>query len=121
LPEEYESLIKGFLPIEVAFQGVGVNGHYGFNEPPSARNSHARFVWLHAETIQNNNIPYPKVQAKTLGLDIVSVTKHQLILIDGKHKKTAYQRLLKCKEFDPSFPVSILCDSENVEVHHTFK
>ena len=43
-PKKYEKLIQKFFPIAIAFQGIGANGHFGFNEPGAHKNSHARKI-----------------------------------------------------------------------------
>jgi glucosamine-6-phosphate deaminase len=119
-PKDYCSLLKRYFPIEIAFQGVGVNGHYGFNEPPTPLESSARYVRLLPETLINNGISATSMKAKTLGLNITRHIRHHIVLIEGAHKEEAYRRLRNTKDFDPNFPISILKLVQNVEIYHTF-
>jgi len=114
-PSEYEHLISNHFPIDIAFQGVGVNGHYGFNEPPSERDSSAREVILHPSTLTNNNLSIEYRYAKTLGLNITKSIRHHAVLLSGKHKKDVFDRLTNIDNFDPNLPISILHETQNVK------
>lgn len=117
-PAEYEAIAP--KTIDIALQGVGVNGHYGFNEPFSKKNSKAREVSLCESSKINNNIPSTMdIKGKTLGLCIVKQINEHIILASGKHKKDAILSYIELDRFDEMLPVSILKNRENISFYLT--
>ena len=82
----YEKRIKE-NPIDLQLLGIGENGHIGFNEPGSSRNSKTRVVKLtHIEGT-----------AITMGIKTIMKAKKIILLASGKKKAKAIYGLVKGK------------------------
>ena len=109
--------MRAFLtenPLDIAVIGIGVNGHIGFNEPPSHPNDSVRVVSLCPVTRQNNAAYWdqgrvPK-QAFTLGLKAILSTKKIILLATGEGKADIIR-----KTFDN--PVSETCPASFLQEH----
>ena len=106
-PEEYEEIISSFFPIDVAFQGVGSNGHYGFNEPGTPIDAHARIIKPAEETLHRYHINSGTL-AKTLGMDIIDNTREHIILAKTIDKNNATDVFKKAEKYNPHFPITKL-------------
>lgn len=79
--------------------GLGVNGHLGFNEPGSARDSAARLVPLEPSSIEANRLWFsgeyaPRVGA-TLGLRTILAARRVLLLAFGPAKAHAVRAVMR--------------------------
>jgi glucosamine-6-phosphate deaminase len=87
----YEERIARAGGIDVLLLGIGQNGHIGFNEPFSARNSRTRLCTLDPVTRKSaasdffgeENVP---AQAITMGLGTILEARKILLLALGEHK-----------------------------------
>ena len=52
--EDYERAVRAAGGFDLAFLGLGPNGHLGFNEPPSDPTSRTRTVDLSAASVESN-------------------------------------------------------------------
>jgi glucosamine-6-phosphate deaminase len=88
---QYESEIEAAGGIDVMILGIGRNGHIGFNEPFSARNSRTRLCLLDpvtrvdaaADFYGEENVP---THAITLGVGTILEARKVLLLALGEHK-----------------------------------
>ncbi len=114
--ESYEKLIKK-NPIDVQILGVGVNGHIGFNEPGSKRNSVTRLVELSDATRRRNSGIFWKAPEKalTMGIKTIFSAKKIILLASGRDKMKAVERLLR-GEVGSDCPVSFLRGHKNLVV-----
>jgi glucosamine-6-phosphate deaminase len=105
LPEEalgsiqrHERLIEQAGGLDVAVLGVGQNGHLGFNEPGSARDSGARVIELETISIEANRKwfggDYAPAAGATLGLKTILAARRILVLAYGGHKAAAVKQML---------------------------
>jgi glucosamine-6-phosphate deaminase len=101
----YEKKIKKAGGIDLQILGVGVNGHIGFNEPGSLRESRTRLVEL----------THVKGKGLTLGISTIMKSKKIILLASGEKKARAIERLIKGKE-DKAWPVSFLRRHKNLTV-----
>jgi len=101
---EYEKKINK-KPIDLQILGVGENGHIGFNEPGSSRNSKTRLV----------NLTHRKGKALTIGISTIMKAKKIILLASGKKKAKAIQALIEGKQGN-KFPVSFLKEHKNLIV-----
>jgi glucosamine-6-phosphate deaminase len=97
--------------IDVAYLGIGSNGHLGFNEPWSSFNSLTRLVQLTPETQAANydpaiGKPVPGA-AITVGLGTIVAAKEIVLVAFGEHKAEALYRAMK-DEITEKVPASIL-------------
>ncbi len=87
----YEARIEEAGGIDIALLGIGQNGHIGFNEPFSIRNSRTRLCTLDPVTRRSaasdffgeQNVPN---QAITMGLGTIMEARKVLLLALGEHK-----------------------------------
>ena len=87
----YEDAIEQAGGIDVQLLGIGRNGHIGFNEPFSIRNSRTRLATLDPLTRQDassdffseQNVPH---QAITMGLGTIFDARRVILIALGEHK-----------------------------------
>ena len=97
----FEESIERFGGIELCLGGIGVDGHFGFNEPGSSLVSRTRVKTLAHHTIMENMARFghderrvPK-QALTMGVGTVLDAREVLIVICGEAKALALQKCLE--------------------------
>lgn len=107
----YERLIREAGGLGLTFLGLGRNGHIGFNEPGTPFDSRTRVVEL-TESTRKANAPFfpdgdvPQ-RAITMGIATILESKRIVLLVSGKGKDEAIERL-RSRDQDPSFPASAL-------------
>ncbi|WP_047029263.1 glucosamine-6-phosphate deaminase [Hoeflea sp. IMCC20628] len=92
--EAYEALIEAQGGIDMQLLGIGRNGHIGFNEPGSTRESCTRVVDLTASTLASNTSDFPHghlppTQAITMGIDTILSARRIILLATGQAKAAA--------------------------------
>jgi putative deaminase/isomerase len=105
-------------PIDFCILGLGLNGHIAMNEPAPASKPRAHVAKL-ARSSRNHAMlkgvsPKP-TYGLTLGLSEILQSKTILLLISGKTKRAALQRLMT-PEVTSRFPASFLWLHPNVTV-----
>lgn len=111
--EDYENKIKK-NPIDLQILGVSTNGHIGFNEPGSLKESKTRLIGLFPETIKKNKIKNIK-KGLTIGISTIMKSRKIILLASGKNKAEVIKYLIKCKS-DSCCPVSFLKNHKNLIV-----
>ncbi len=108
---DYDREVESGGGIDLAILGIGVNGHLGFNEPPSDAGAPTRAVDLSPDTLTSNaaywggrTVP---TQAITAGMSMILSARRILLLVSGPSKAEILDRLLR-SEPDPSLPASQL-------------
>ncbi|MGE3609085.1 MAG: glucosamine-6-phosphate deaminase [Bacteriovoracaceae bacterium] len=107
---QYENKIKSLGGIDLQLLGIGQNGHIGFNEPGSSKNSRTRKIKLSDETIAVNSVDFEgemPSEALTMGIETILEAKSLLMLVTGKSKADAVKYLLNHHE-DSSCPATFL-------------
>ena len=89
--ERYESAIASAGGIDILLLGVGRNGHIGFNEPFSQRNSRTRLVTLDSVTRKSAssdffNEEHVPTQALTMGLATILDARKIILIAHGEQK-----------------------------------
>ncbi len=88
-----ERRIENAGGLDVIVLGLGQNGHLGFNEPGSARDSGARVLDLDRISIEANRKwfggAYAPAKGVTVGLKTILAARRVLILAFGSHKTAA--------------------------------
>lgn len=111
--EKYEEDMRRMGGVDLQLLGIGQNGHIGFNEPGSRKNSLTRRVDLTPETIEANREQFVgdiiPVDALSMGIGTILRAKSLLMLATGKSKADIIQFLVNNKD-DPSCPASFLKD-----------
>ena len=100
--QDYEFLINQNGPIDLQILGIGQNGHIGFNEPGTKKNSLTHVVDLNIATIEANSRFFknrnevPK-QAISMGIATILKAKKIVLLASGETKAKAILELVKQK------------------------
>jgi glucosamine-6-phosphate deaminase len=107
----YESLLKESGGIDLQLLGVGTNGHIGFNEPGSTKDSRTRLVELTSETRAANKNQFAEgstpEQAISMGIGTILEAKSLVLLATGKSKADAIKFLMNHHD-DSRCPVTFL-------------
>ena len=123
--ETYEKIIKSLGGIDIQVLGIGQNGHIGFNEPEDNLYLYTHKTGLTENTIQANSRFFSEDEvmpnaALTMGMGTIFSAKKIIMLINGKNKREAFEKLLNDRittdcpatllKLHPN--VTVLCDSE---------
>jgi glucosamine-6-phosphate deaminase len=107
----YEQNIKESGGVDLQLLGIGRNGHVGFNEPGSEKNSRTRVVKLTEETIAANRDQFVDqkipTEALSMGIGTILEAKSLVMLATGKSKADAIKYLLNHHD-DPECPATFL-------------
>lgn len=108
--KEYEELLQEKGGIDLQLLGIGKNGHIGFNEPGSVKESRTRVVDLAPETIEANSDQFTDIvpeEALSMGIGTILESKSLLMLATGKSKADAIKYLLNHHD-DSGCPATFL-------------
>lgn len=109
----YEQALRESGGIDLQLLGIGTNGHIGFNEPGSLKDTRARVVKLTPETIHANKGEFPDenfpATALTMGIGTIRESKNLVLLAMGKSKADAIKFLLNNHDV-PDCPATFLKD-----------
>jgi glucosamine-6-phosphate deaminase len=107
----YEQSIKESQGIDLQLLGIGQNGHIGFNEPGSSKESRTRIVHLTEETRRANQDHFGKEEmpreALSMGIASILDSKSIVMLATGKSKSDAIKYLMNHHD-DPICPATYL-------------
>lgn len=109
--DKYEEEIRRVGGIDLQILGIGKNGHIGFNEPGSLKDSRTRLINLDKQTVEDNarffssKNKVPKA-ALTMGIGTILESK-KIILLAGKEKKETIGKVLS-RSISPDIPASYL-------------
>lgn len=88
--DDFESRLRAWGGCDLQLLGLGANGHIGFNEPGSARESRTRLVTLTAATARANAEYWPQQQppqlAVTQGIGTILEARRIALLVRGADK-----------------------------------
>lgn len=104
--------------IDLAFLGLGPNGHVAFNEPGSPADAPARVVDLAPDTVAGLRALFPEgapTRGLTLGLREIRAARHVVVLVTGKSKAPALARLTT-GPVGAAFPATWLRDHPRLTV-----
>lgn len=103
--QDYDQLIREAGGIDLQLLGIGKNGHIGFNEPGSFKESRTRKVRLSEETRITNKIPFE--EAVSMGISTILEAKEIVLLATGDSKADAIKYVLNHHD-DPNCPATYL-------------
>lgn len=107
----YDAEIVAAGGIDIAILGVGLNGHLGFNEPPSSADAPTREVALTPESVESNRAYWAGStipdRALTAGMKTILATRRAILLVSGPRKAGILDRVLRSAP-DPWLPASHL-------------
>ncbi|MEG2624924.1 MAG: glucosamine-6-phosphate deaminase [Christensenella sp.] len=118
---QYEAAIDGLGGLDVAFLGIGRNGHIGFNEPDTALHYGTYCVTLTENTIEANKRFFTSAadvprKALTIGMGTIMTAKKIVMVASGADKAEAIDRLMNDSSLTTQFPSSLLRLHKDVTV-----
>lgn len=109
--QEHERRIQDAGGLDVIVLGLGQNGHLGFNEPGSEKDSTARVLNLDPISVEANQKwfdgKHAPARGATVGLSTILAARHVVILAYGSHKAAAVKAMIEGPR-DPVCPASFL-------------
>ncbi len=112
-PSAYDMQVEAAGGIDLAILGLGLNGHLGFNEPPSRADAPTRTVSLDPATLASNATYWPNAvvpeRAVTAGMSTILSARRVLLLVSGSRKAAILDRILRSAP-DRELPASHLHD-----------
>ena len=97
--KKINSFLKNEGPVDLALLGIGLNGHVGFNEPGSPRDSLVREVELKPETLEEGKKYFKTEQilnkGLTLGMKQILESKNIILIASGEKKAKIVQKILQ--------------------------
>ena len=115
----YERAVRAAGGLDLAFLGLGPNGHLGFNEPPSDPTSRTRTVDLTVASVASNESYWGSgrvpPRAITAGMDVLLGATCVVLVVTGEHKREIMRRTLRERP-TPSVPASFLQHHSDVRV-----
>ncbi|WP_082989376.1 glucosamine-6-phosphate deaminase [Christensenella intestinihominis] len=123
---DYERQIDSLGGLDVAFLGIGRNGHIGFNEPADSLHYATYCVTLTESTIEANARFFASVdempkQALTIGIGTIMKADKIVMVAHGEDKAEAIRRLKEDTSLNTGFPSSLLRLHPDVTVVTTIK
>jgi len=114
----YDRSIADAGGIDLAILGIGVNGHVGFNEPPSERWTTTREVELAPETIRANRRYWGQEEqivgrGVTVGMATLVTARRVLLVASGSGKRDIVRRAM-LGPVSADVPASLLREADDV-------
>ena len=126
-PSNYDKLIKKMGGIDIFLLASGSSdGHVAFNNAYSKLNQKTHITKLSKKTRTDNMKTFPNFSklsqvpkfGLTVGLHTISqLSKKVILVLTGKEKANAYQKLTKNKKFVSSWPSSIIYKCKDSKIY----
>lgn len=120
-PEAECKRVQGLLeengPLDICILGLGANGHMGLNEPSEQLTPHSHVADLAETTLSHGmvaSLEEKPTYGLTIGIEDILAAKHIIMLVVGKNKQEATDRLLS-SEITNQFPATHLWKHSNVD------
>jgi glucosamine-6-phosphate deaminase len=117
-PEAYDARLATAGGIDLFILASGdSDGHVAFNPPGSSRESTTRIIELAESTRRDNLGTFPRFNGLddvprlgiSVGIATIANNSHEAVLVaPGESKRTAVERIVAAKDYDPSWPASVL-------------
>ena len=107
---------------DIQILGVGSNGHIGFNEPNTPKDSTTHIVKLKKSTIKansrffNNSMKKTPKKAITMGISEILDAEEIIVIFKGEDKKKVFNIFLEGK-VNKKYPITYLLEHDNVSVY----
>jgi len=116
----YDRSVTAAGGIHLAILGIGINGHVGFNEPPSDRWTTTRAVRLAPETIRANARYWGQREpvarrGVTVGMMTLVSARRILLMASGRSKRDIVRRAMR-GPVSADVPASLLREADDVTV-----
>ncbi|MDC0056916.1 6-phosphogluconolactonase [Alphaproteobacteria bacterium] len=118
VPNNYDHQIKKLGGIDIFLLASGTSdGHVAFNNIYSELNQRTHITKLPKKTREDNMKTFPQFKklsevpkyGLTVGLKtIYSLSKQGILVLTGKQKRQAYQKIISLNKFDIKWPASII-------------
>ena len=125
-PEEYDARIIAAGGIDIFILASGQSdGHIAFNQPGTDRESITHIANLGAATRTDNMSTFPEFtsldqvpkQGITVGIStIIELSKKVIMIVTGKDKQLAFQRLTHATSYEPDWPATAFVEGRNPEL-----
>jgi glucosamine-6-phosphate deaminase len=117
----YEALIQSAGGLDLQILGIGRNGHIGFNEPGSPRESRTRVVELHPATREDaanvfGGLEQVPKRAITMGVATICAARRIRVLAFGARKSAIVRRTL-LEEVGSACPSTFLRGHADVKLY----
>jgi glucosamine-6-phosphate deaminase len=117
----YENAIQSAGGIDLLILGIGRNGHIGFNEPGTARDSRTRVVELDSITRADAAPAFDRIEdvptrAITIGIATIRDARKIRVMAFGSSKAEIVARTLS-EPIDPRLPATFLRGHGDVSLH----
>jgi glucosamine-6-phosphate deaminase len=130
-PLDYERRLEAAGGIQLFLLASGVSdGHVAFNPPGSAVNSLTRIIPLAETTRVDNMKTFPdfkslaEVPGYGVSVGVGTILKHSktaVMVIHGAHKRSSLMTLLKFKDYDASWPASLITRCPGARIYTDIK
>lgn len=109
---DYERAVSTADGIDLAILGLGLDGHLGYNEPPSPPDAPTRVVTLLPESRATAASYWPSGtltpdQGVTAGMNVLLAARSIVLLVTGPAKRTILRRVLE-GPMGPEVPASYI-------------
>jgi len=97
-------------PIDICLLGLGMNGHVAMNEPGKSAAPHPHLAKLSSSSLLHpmlSHMPRKPKFGLTIGLGDILSSRRILLLVNGRHKRAALERLM-VPQVSTQFPASFL-------------
>jgi glucosamine-6-phosphate deaminase len=116
----YEEAIVAAGGLDLQLVGIGRNGHIGFNEPGSTRESRTRVVELAAETREDaaaafGDLEHVPERAITIGVATILDARRLRVLAFGRSKAAIVRRALH-EPISNALPATFVREHQDLEV-----
>lgn len=119
--KSYEKAIDDAGGIDIQILGIGLNGHIGFNEPSTSKNSITRIASLENSTRLANAYEFDNISqvprlSLTMGISSILKAKRIQILAFGQNKAAIVAKTIEGQVSD-KIPATFLQEHANVVFH----
>ena len=126
-PVAYDSQIKKLGGIDIFLLASGSSdGHVAFNNLYAKRNSKTHITKLSKHTRRDNMRTFTKFKKMsevpqyglTVGLSTISkLSKSAILVLTGKEKSYALQKIVEASKFDKAWPATIIFDCKKYKIY----
>lgn len=119
--QEYELKIKKAGGFDILIDGIGLNGHIGFNEPADELKPYTHLVDLAQSTIKANSRFFSSIDeaprhALTMGIATILGAKRIMLVASGGHKAEIVNKIMH-SNITTQNPASFLHLHHDTEIH----
>ena len=121
-PDNYDKIIRDLGGIDIFLLASGSSdGHVAFNNAYSSVNQKTHITKLSISTRTDNMKTFPQFntlnEVPKFGLTIFSLSKTAILVLAGKEKKDAFNKITSMQKFNKSWPASIIHKCRNKKIY----